>query len=131
MVTRIHVVAGVIYSPARDKILIAKRPSHVHQGGLWEFPGGKVAPGELSRDALCRELLEELAIRVVVATPLLSEDYDYPDKNIRLESWAVTRYTGVARGNEGQDIVWVAVENLRDYAFPPANSAILTRIVDV
>ncbi|MBV1931614.1 MAG: 8-oxo-dGTP diphosphatase MutT [Porticoccaceae bacterium] len=127
-IARIHVVAGVIYNPERDKILIAKRPADSHQGGLWEFPGGKVAAGELAYQALCRELREELAIGVTAATPLLSESYDYPDKNIQLESWIVEGFTGSATGNEGQEIAWVALSDLGAYDFPAANRSILDQI---
>lgn len=127
-VLRVHVVAGIIYNPERDKILIAKRPANSHQGGLWEFPGGKVSAGELAYQALCRELREELAIEVTAAKPLLSESYDYPDKNIQLESWIVEAFTGIAKGNEGQAIAWVALDDLEAYDFPAANRAILDRI---
>jgi 8-oxo-dGTP diphosphatase len=127
-IARIHVVAGVIYNSERDKILIAKRPARSHQGGLWEFPGGKVGAGELAYQALCRELCEELAIEVTAATPLLNESYDYPDKNIQLESWIVESFRGVARGNEGQAIAWVALDEMEAYDFPAANRAILDQI---
>ncbi len=125
---RIHVVAGLIYNSERDKILIAKRPVHSHQGGLWEFPGGKVAAGEIAYQALCRELREELAIEVTGATPLFSESYDYPDKGIQFESWIVESFTGLAKGNEGQEIAWVTLSDLGAYDFPAANRMVLDYI---
>ena len=125
---RIHVVAGVIYNLDKDKVLIARRPQHVHQGGLWEFPGGKVINGEASYHALCRELREELAINVTRASPLLSENYNYPDKKIQLECWDVTSFTGKAMGNEGQEIAWVPLDELENFRFPAVNAAILAQI---
>lgn len=94
-------VAAIIFNSAGDRILVAKRPNHSHQGGLWEFPGGKVQSGEAPYDALCRELCEELDISVVSAKYFLTEEHDYPDKKIRLESWLVTSFNGIAKGNEG------------------------------
>ena len=126
--SRLHVVAGLIYNLERDKILIAKRPADSHQGGLWEFPGGKVAPGESAYQALCRELQEELAIKVSAASVLVSKAYDYSDKSIQLEAWIVARFTGTARGNEGQEIAWVAPGDLDAYEFPAANQTILAMI---
>lgn len=125
---RIHVVAGVIYNAERDKVLIAKRPMASHQGGLWEFPGGKVASGEKAYQALCRELVEELDIVVTSASALFSENYDYPDKKIRLDIWKVDGFTGAARGNEGQEVLWVALNDLGAYSFPAANRSILAWI---
>ena len=127
-IARIHVVAGVIYNPERDKVLIAKRPIASHQGGLWEFPGGKVAPGEKAYQALCRELVEELDIVVTAASAMFSEDYNYPDKKIRLDIWKVEGFTGAARGNEGQEVSWVALDRLDAYSFPAANRSILAWI---
>lgn len=127
---RVHVVAGVIYNVQRDKVLIARRPLHKHQGGLWEFPGGKVGKNESVLAALARELSEELAITVVAAAHLLTTDHDYADRRVRLETWSVTEFAGLACGNEGQQIVWAPLDELRDYAFPPANRDILARITE-
>lgn len=120
----IHVVAAVIRSD-NESILLAKRPDHVHKGGLWEFPGGKVEPGETAFQALGRELEEELAISVVTAEPLLQLHYDYPEKSVFLDVWEVSQFSGRARGNEGQPIVWVPVNQLGDYPFPEANHPII------
>ena len=125
---RIHVVAAIIFNSRGDQVLIAKRPVDIHQGGLWEFPGGKVDNSEVPYDALCRELQEELDISVISAKYLLTEDHDYPDKKIRLESWLVTAFDGEARGNEGQEISWVSLKTLGEFDFPAANFAILARL---
>ena len=121
---RIHVIAAVIRD-AQNRILIAKRPDHAHQGGLWEFPGGKVEEGETRRDGLGRELLEELGIAVTEARPLLDIRHDYPDKSVRLDVWLVTGFDGEAHGAEGQPVRWVAAAELDGYAFPAANAPIV------
>jgi len=126
---RIHVVAGVIYNPSKQQVLIAKRPEHLHQGGLWEFPGGKVAEGESPEQALQRELMEELAIEVSACSPFLMTEHDYEDKLIALDVWAVNSFTGQPKGNEGQRISWVDIGALKDYQFPVANYAVLEKVV--
>ena len=83
---RLHVAAGVIRG-ADGHVLIAKRPLDKHQGGLWEFPGGKVEEGETAEAALARELAEELGIAVIAARPLIQVRHDYPDKQVLLDVW--------------------------------------------
>ena len=126
---RIHVVAGVIYNASKQQVLIAKRPEHLHQGGLWEFPGGKVAENESPEQALKRELMEELAIQVSDCSPFLLTEHDYSDKLIVLDVWAVHGFTGQPKGNEGQCICWVDISELNDYQFPAANYAVLEKVV--
>ncbi|MET4163183.1 8-oxo-dGTP diphosphatase [Marinobacterium sp. MBR-111] len=121
----IHVAAAVIRD-RRGHILIARRPDDKHQGGLWEFPGGKVEPGEPVAQALSRELLEELGIQVLQAHPLIRIPHHYPDKSVLLDVWEVTVFEGEAHGAEGQPVCWVAPEALDDYAFPAANTPIIT-----
>ena len=81
---RIHVVAAVIYGNLNE-ILIARRPDHLHQGGLWEFPGGKIEANETTYQGLVRELNEELAIKVIAANPFMQVSHDYSDKHILLD----------------------------------------------
>lgn len=107
-------------------MLIAQRPDHLHQGGKWEFPGGKIEQQEMPEDALSRELSEELDIDVISCHPLMNIRHDYPDKSITLDVWAVTDFSGIPKGNEGQIIKWVAMEDLDGYAFPDANHAIIS-----
>ncbi|MBE7376328.1 Nudix family hydrolase [Pseudomonas lopnurensis] len=121
---RIHVAAAVIRS-ADGLVLIAKRPLDKHQGGLWEFPGGKVEEGEAVEAALARELLEELGIGVTAARPLIQVRHDYPDKQVLLDVWEVTAFSGEPHGAEGQPLAWVAPAQLPDYAFPAANRPII------
>lgn len=125
----IHVAAAVILDrDDNNKILIAKRPDHVHKGGLWEFPGGKVEVGEHVFEALSRELEEELAVLVLQAEPLIKVQHDYPEKSVLLDVWKVTEFSGNAKGNEGQSIAWVSVGQLNEYAFPEANHAIIDEL---
>ncbi len=121
----IHVAAAVIRDD-HGHILIALRPDHLHQGGLWEFPGGKLEAGEDARQALVRELAEELDIRVNRAHPLIRIPYRYPDREVLLDVWQVDRFSGTAHGREGQKIAWVSPEDLGQYRFPAANLPIVT-----
>lgn len=121
---QVHVVAAVI---RRDDgcILIARRPAHVHQGGLWEFPGGKVEAGESVTDALSRELNEELGIVPRIFRPLIRIPHRYPDKSVLLDVWLVSAFSGEPSGREGQPVVWCAADALCQYDFPAANAPIL------
>lgn len=120
----IHVAAGVIVN-GEGQILIARRPDNAHQGGLWEFPGGKVEAGETVRQALVRELQEELGIVSQSLERLIQIRHDYPDKSILLDVWRVTKFDGKAHGNEGQPIQWVEPKALNEYEFPAANVPIV------
>lgn len=120
----IRVVAAVIHND-RGEVLIARRPEHKHQGGLWEFPGGKVEEGESADHALVRELGEELGITPSLYRPLLTVEHHYPDKAVRLEVWRVTAFTGEAHGAEGQPVSWVPVRQLAEFDFPEANAPII------
>lgn len=122
---RVHVAVAVISAPD-GRVLIARRPAHVHQGDRWEFPGGKVDAGEDVCAALRREVYEELGVSVHAARPLIRLTHDYPDTLVRLDVWRVTGYTGEAHGREGQPVRWVAPDDLPHYRFPAANRAIVT-----
>jgi 8-oxo-dGTP diphosphatase len=121
---RIHVAAAAVCD-ARGRILIAQRPANVHQGGLWEFPGGKLEQGESARQALERELREELGIEVGSARRLIRVQHDYPDKAVLLDVWRVGNFTGVPEGREGQPLAWVSPDELAGYSFPAANIPII------
>ena len=121
---RIHVAAAVIRA-ADGRILIAKRADDQHQGGLWEFPGGKVEPGEAVQAALARELEEELGIRPSVVRPLIQVQHDYPDKQVLLDVWEVSAFVGEPHGAEGQPLAWVGARQLLEYQFPAANQPIV------
>jgi len=127
MAGRIHVAAGVILGDAG--VLLALRPLHKHQGGLWEFPGGKVEPGEAVQDALARELHEELGLDVLDCEPLLVTEHDYGDKQVCLDMWIVTLHSGQAHGREGQQLAWVPIAKLPRYDFPAANLPIVDAVL--
>ena len=128
----VHVAVGVIFNSKQDQILIAKRPKHLHQGGLWEFPGGKVSSGEAVEHALARELFEELGISDIQAEPLMDILYDYTDKKVYLDIWIIHQFSGQAQGKEGQQCEWVNLQDLlssqSQYQFPAANQPILERL---
>lgn len=121
---RVHVAAAVIRG-IDGKILLARRADTQHQGGLWEFPGGKLEAEESVAMALARELREELGIEVVSARPLIKVQHDYPDKQVLLDVWEVSAFTGEPHGVEGQPIEWVTARDLLNYPFPAANAAIV------
>lgn len=127
MSKRVHVVAGIIY---RDgQILLAKRPQDKHQGGLWEFPGGKVEPLETPASALKRELKEEVNLTVVSAKPYAQISHDYSDKLVQLDFYWLEDFTGEPTGLEGQELRWVPVSELSTYAFPEANTPIVKQLM--
>jgi len=129
MMKEVHVaVAVAVVNDA--EVLIAKRPDDKHQGGLWEFPGGKVEPGETVTAALVRELDEEVALPASESrmSELLQIPFEYPDKKVFLDVYWVA--VGIndallAHGAEGQQVRWVKVHELSDYRFPEANQPIL------
>lgn len=122
---RVHVAAGVIRS-SDGHVLIARRPLDKHQGGFWEFPGGKVEAGETAETALARELAEELGISVTASRPLIQVSHDYPDKQLLLDVWEVLAFSGEPHGAEGQPLAWVDPEELPGFSFPAANRPIVT-----
>src|SRR3990167_7470308 len=105
-VTTLKVVTGIIQNKA-GLFFIALRPSHVPYSGIWEFPGGKIEPGESPYDALVRELKEEIGITVEQAHLFMQFQYPYPDRSLDLSAWLVTQYQGEPYGAEGQTINWV------------------------
>lgn len=123
----VHVAVAVI-TAADGKILLTRRASDKHQGGLWEFPGGKCEPGEPVRDALAREIHEELDMEITTAEPLISIPYQYPDLHVLLEVFRITSFEGEPRGAEGQPMQWVTPEQLDDIPLPAANRPIVRAI---
>jgi 8-oxo-dGTP diphosphatase len=123
----VHVAVAVIENPD-GQFLIAKRPQHLHQGGLWEFPGGKVERGETVFDALKRELFEEVGLSISHALPLICIPHDYADKTVLLDVWSVGGFTGSAFAKEGQEICWIDKTDFSLYEFPLANNSIIKAI---
>lgn len=128
MQKRIHVAVGVIINKHKQ-VLLAKRLDHLHQGGKWEFPGGKVEQNESVTEALIRELKEEVDLNVSQTTEFMDISHDYPDKHVRLDIHLVTDFNGTAVGLEGQQVKWVDFDSLKDYEFPEANQPILNKLL--
>lgn len=124
-VKEVHVAVGVIVRGGR--VLIARRPDHVHQGGLLEFPGGKVEPDETVQAALVREIAEETGLQIPLGSlrPVIGIRHDYGDKRVFLDVWRTEQALGEAHGREGQSIDWVSPNGLRDEDFPAANRPII------
>ncbi|MFQ5643566.1 MAG: Nudix family hydrolase [Thiogranum sp.] len=120
----LHVAVAAIVNE-RGQVLVSLRPEHVHQGGLWEFPGGKLEPGESVQDALQREIFEELGISIGRQRPLIRIPHRYPDQSVLLDVWKVDAFHGEPHGREGQPVKWVGVDALRDEHFPAANRPVI------
>lgn len=116
----VHVAAAALVDD-RGRVLLARRHEHAHQGGLWEFPGGKCEPGESVEAALARELHEELGIDIVDHRPLIRVDHHYPDRHVLLDVHRVERWHGEPHGREGQPLAWVDTAQLDRYPMPAAN----------
>ena len=122
------VVAGVILEGAR--VLLSQRKTGTHLAGAWEFPGGKVEPGEDPRAALARELEEELGLDAEIGDPLEVTFHRYPTKSVLLLFFLATRRPGSAepRALDVAAVRWASLEELRDEEFPPADVAVLAKV---
>lgn len=127
--TSTHIVAGIIFNQDRSQVFITKRPDHVHKGGFWEFPGGKVEWNETIEDAMKRELEEELGIFVINQSQYQHLFFDYEDKSLEFDFFCITEFRNEPFGKEGQQGKWVRLEQLHDYAFPEANRDVLNKVV--
>jgi 8-oxo-dGTP diphosphatase len=127
-VTRTIDVAAAILIRPDGAVLLAQRPPGKVYPGYWEFPGGKLEPGEAPRHALERELAEELGIVVVSAEPFLEVSHAYPDRQVQLDVWAVAAYTGEPKPREGQPLRWVTVEELADTGLLAADRPIVAAL---
>jgi 8-oxo-dGTP diphosphatase len=126
MFVRVNVVAAII---RRDgQILITQRHGNVHLGGMWEFPGGKVEPGETLEAALQREIQEELGIKVRVDEEFFLIDHDYPTKSVRLHFFNCTIVAGEAQPLDVADLRWVEPGQLGDFQFPPADEQLIAKL---
>ncbi|MFN7057122.1 8-oxo-dGTP diphosphatase MutT [Hyphomonas sp.] len=116
------VVAAALFD-GEGRVLLAQRPEGKQLAGLWEFPGGKLEPGETPEAALVRELQEELSITVneTALEPLTFASFAYPAFHLLMPLYGCRNWTGAMDPREGQAIAWVAPENLRQYKAPPAD----------
>lgn len=124
---RIDVAVAVIRR--ENQVFICKRADNLHQGGKWEFPGGKKEANESIEQALARELMEEVGIVVRQQQPFMLIEHDYVDKQVRLDVRMVAQFDGEPHGKEGQPSRWVAIEQLPQYTFPQANQAIINKLL--
>lgn len=123
----VNVAVGVVMRG--DKVFIAKRHKKQHQGGLWEFPGGKIEPSESPEQALARELYEELGIVIANCEHLLTHAHDYGDKYVVLHTYIVKDFDLEPNGQEGQKARWIAYTQLQELAFPDANKVIIEALL--
>ncbi|MGP9814068.1 (deoxy)nucleoside triphosphate pyrophosphohydrolase [Rhodopseudomonas sp. NSM] len=126
-------VVAVALIDADNRVLIAQRPKHKQLGGLWEFPGGKVDPGERPEGALIRELHEELGIAVKEAclAPLTFASHAYEDFHLLMPLYVCRRWGGQVMPREGQELAWVRANKLRDYPMPPADIPLIPPLIEL
>ncbi len=118
-------VAAAVLLRADGRFLLTQRPAGKVYGGYWEFPGGKLEPGEPPARALARELHEELGLDAEAPTPWITRVYTYPHGTVRLHFFRVRRWTGDPHGREGQAFAWQRVEAITVAPLLPANEPVL------
>ncbi|MDB5569103.1 MAG: hydrolase [Hyphomicrobiales bacterium] len=130
---KILLVAAAALIDSDDRVLIAQRPPGKALAGLWEFPGGKVDPGERPEACLIRELAEELDIRVKedCLAPLTFASHAYDEFHLLMPLWVCRRWEGVVRPLEGQGVKWVRARELRQWPMPPADAPLIPALIDL
>ncbi len=123
----VEVAVGLI--KRNNKIYISKRADDLHQGGKWEFPGGKREVNETIEQTLTRELSEEIGIQVTQQSPFMLIEHDYGDKKVRLDVRLVENFEGVPSHLEGQKSQWVDINDLSQFTFPDANKVIIDKLM--
>lgn len=126
-------VAACALIDADNRVLIAQRPPGKPMAGLWEFPGGKVEPGETPEETLVRELHEELGVdtQIPCLAPLTFASHPYERFHLLMPLFVCRRFSGVAVGREGQALKWVRPKRLRDYPMPPADAPLIPFLIDL
>ena len=130
---KIVLVAAVALVDVDGRVLLAQRPKGKSMAGLWEFPGGKVEPGETPETALMRELEEELGIETWESclAPLTFASHTYADFHLLLPLFVCRKWNGTPTGREGQTLAWAKPTKLRDYPMPPADIPLIPIIRDL
>ncbi len=131
--TKLLLVVAVALVDADGRILLSQRPEGKSLAGLWEFPGGKLEPGERPEAALIRELDEELGIKVEepCLAPLTFASHAYPDFHLLMPLYICRRWMGSATGREGQVLKWVRPRDLRTFPMPPADEPLIPALIDL
>jgi 8-oxo-dGTP diphosphatase len=130
---RLLLVSAVALVDADGRVLLAQRPTGKPLAGLWEFPGGKVNPGETPEIALIRELSEELGIDVTASclAPFTFASYTYPDFHLLMPLYICRKWSGIPTAREGQRLAWVRPARLGDYPMPPADPPLVAMLRDL
>ena len=130
MSVKVVLVAACALIDTDGRVLIAERPHGKSMAGLWEFPGGKVDPGERPEDALIRELKEELGIVVKEAclAPLTFASHTYEDFHLLMPLYVCRRWEGMVTAREGQKLAWVRPNRLKEYPMPPADVPLISHL---
>ena len=131
--SRLLLVAAVALVDADGRVLMAQRPPGKQLAGLWEFPGGKVEPGERPEETLIRELAEEIGITVQepCLAPLTFASHAYPDFHLLMPLYVCRRWDGIARPLEGQALKWARPGALRDLPMPPADAPLIPFLIEL
>ncbi len=126
-------VSALILVNKANKVLLAQRPAGKDMAGLWEFPGGKVKKNEDLKEALVREINEELAIRINPGDlkPVMTLEHDYPDFRLKMPMFLARTWQGEITPLEGQELAWVKPENLSRYPMPPADLPLVRRMSEI
>lgn len=126
-------VSAVALIDVDGRVLLAQRPEGKSMAGLWEFPGGKVEPGETPEAALVRELNEELGIDTWESclAPLTFASHSYDDFHLLMPVFACRKWNGIVSPQEGQELAWVAPNRMRDYPMPPADVPLVAMLRDL
>jgi 8-oxo-dGTP diphosphatase len=129
---KIVLVAAVALIDPDGRVLLARRPEGKSMAGLWEFPGGKVEPGETPEHCLMRELEEELGISTWenCLAPLTFASHAYEDFHLLMPLYACRKWTGIAQPREGQRLTWARARELDDYPMPPADRPLIPILRD-
>jgi 8-oxo-dGTP diphosphatase len=130
---RIVLVVACALVDADGRVLVAQRPEGKALAGLWEFPGGKLEPGERPEESLIRELAEELGITVKAAclAPLTFASHGYETFHLLMPLYVCRRWEGTPTGREGQAIRWMKPARLRDLPMPPADAPLIAHLIDL
>ena len=126
-------VVAVALIDADGRVLLCRRPAGKAMAGLWEFPGGKVEPGETPEAALIRELVEEIGIDVSenCLAPFTFASHAYDDFHLLMPLYVCRVWDGIVRPREGQAVKWVRPQRLADYAMPPADAPLAAMLRDL